>query len=271
MNKNSIQAYFIDLDGTMLDKGDDFGYISEINRDYLLKMQAVKPVIISTGRKPEGAVQDLMKMIKAPYAVCSTGSLIVNNKGEIIHKVDIENETKNAIVQYFMSKKLYFMANGSGIIYYGAEFNWNKRDWVNRFKKQNYDTFNFEEDIRQFLVFGPEIDGIKEIEEYIHTNFPDLRTHIVSHGYSIEVTHKNASKGIANAFVANLLGVDIKKSAHIGDSKNDLNALPQVGYLVAMGNAHPDVKKASVYVGADYLNGGLAKTICGFEELMSKK
>ncbi|WP_029608640.1 HAD family hydrolase [Mycoplasma simbae] len=271
MKTNKIEGYFIDLDGTMLDKGDDFGYMSKQNQNYLLNLQKQKPVIISTGRRPAGAVEKIMKMINAPYAVCSTGSLIVDKRGKIIHSVDIENKTKEQIVQYFMSKNLYFMANGTGIIYYKDHFNWNIRDWVNRFAKHKYTDFDTKQNIRQFLVFGPDIEGIKEIEQYLHNNYPDLSTHIVSYGYSIEVTHKDATKGTANEIVAKLLGIDIKKCAHIGDSKNDLNALPQVGYLVAMGNAHEDVKAYASYIGSNWKDAGLSKTINDFEQFINKK
>ncbi|TQC51290.1 Cof-type HAD-IIB family hydrolase [Mycoplasmopsis mucosicanis] len=271
MNKNKIQAYFIDLDGTMLDTGDDNGFMSKKNQDFLLKMQKIKPMIPSTGRRPTGAVPEIMKMINAPYAVCSTGSIVIDSKGEIIHQINIEELTKKHILEYFMENSLYFVINGSGIIYYKDNFNWNMRKWAHRFAKEPYTQIDKDQTIRQFLVFGPDLEGIQKIEAYIKDNFPDLSTHIVSHGYSIEVTHKDATKGKANEFVAQKLGLDIKKCAHVGDSKNDLNALPEIGYLVAMGNAHEDVKKHADFVGVDWKNGGLAKTINDFEQYISNQ
>lgn len=270
MKKRLIQAYFIDLDGTMLDAGEDNGFMSAENIEFLKELQKTTPVIPSTGRRPKGAVPQIMKLINAPYAVCSTGSVVADPNGEIIHSVNIKNETKNKLLKLFMDTKLNIIINGADTIYHFGEFNWNKRDWVKRFEKKSYQEIDKNQDIRQFLIFGLGLEETSNFEKYLNDNYPELATHVVSRGYSIEVTDKSATKGSANKYVAELLGLDIKKCAHIGDSKNDLLALPYVGYLVAMGNAETEIKQAASFIGEDYTNGGLARTIQKFEKFIEK-
>ncbi|QBF34819.1 Cof-type HAD-IIB family hydrolase [Mycoplasmopsis phocirhinis] len=272
MNKNIIEGYFIDLDGTMIDKSDETGFLSQTNIMFLLNLQKIKPVIISTGRKPTGAVLKIMSMINSPYAVCSTGSVVVDDKGKILNEILIKNQTKFKLFQFIMSQKLNFIVNGDKSIYhYGNEFNWNKREWVKRFNKTNYSAFDLEQNIRQTLVFGANLNQMAQLQKYINTHFSDLSTHVVSKGYSIEITDKNATKGIANKFVAKLLNIDIMNCAHIGDSRNDLLALPQTGYLVAMGNAEQELKEHAHFVGEEFNDGGLSKTIVKFEQFINQK
>ncbi|MCT4469579.1 HAD family hydrolase [Mycoplasma sp. HS2188] len=272
MHKDYIEGYFIDLDGTMIDKTDETGFLTEENKNFLRELQKIKPVIISTGRRPTGAVAEIMAMINAPYAVCSTGGVVIDSRGNFVREILIENDTKLQLFQYFMSKKLNFIVNGIDNIYhFGDKFTWDKRDWVKRFNKISYDGFDLTQNIRQTLVFGPGLEEIAQLEKYINTNFPNLSTHVVSHGYSIEVTDKKATKGTSNAFVAQLLNIDIKKCAHIGDSRNDVLALPDTGYLVAMGNADDEVKKVANFIGENFANAGLSRTIQNFEKFINEK
>lgn len=267
MKKIDIEAYFIDLDGTMIDIEDEQTFLSKENQDFLLKLQEKTPVIISTGRSPKGAVSTIMQMINAPYAVCSTGSIIIDQNQNIIKEIFIEKSTKNELINFFIDSQYYFIVNGNNQIFYDENFDWDKRQWAQRCEKLKYRDFNWKESIRQVLVFGPSIEQIIELEKFINNKWPNLSTHIVSNGYSIEITDKFATKGYGNEFVANLLNLDIKNCVHIGDSKNDLLALPQTGYLIALRNATDELKKVAFWIGQDYKNAGLAKTIAEFESI----
>ncbi|MBU4690485.1 Cof-type HAD-IIB family hydrolase [Mycoplasma sp. ES3157-GEN-MYC] len=266
MNINVIEGYFIDLDGTMLDSTPEQGYISNENLQFLNELQKTKPVVISTGRSPKGAVEDIMKLLGVSYAVCSTGAVIIDKNGKEIHSVYFDNSTKTSLIQYFMDNGFNFILNGVDNIYYKENFNWDKRNWVVRFNKVKYNLLDINQQVRQILVFGPEIEEITKLADFIKVKWPHLSTHTVSGGYSLEITHNTATKGTGNEYVANLLGINIKKCVHIGDSRNDLLALPQTGILIAMDNAETQLKNVANFIGFDFKNGGLAKTIKEFEK-----
>ena len=59
---------------------------------------------------------------------------------------------------------------------------------------------------------------------------------------SMELTHPEASKGNALAWVSQRLGFQLENTMAFGDSLNDLSMLTTSGHGVAMGNARSDVK-----------------------------
>ncbi|QSF13757.1 Cof-type HAD-IIB family hydrolase [Mycoplasma sp. Mirounga ES2805-ORL] len=266
MKINNIEGYFIDIDGTLLDDPET-GTISKGNIEYLKELQKLKPVIPSTGRSPKGFVPELMKAINAPYAVCSTGAIIIDNNENIIIKKIIDHKLAEEILKYFMLRELYIIINGSGSIYFKDRFNWHERAWEKLFSKEKYSKINIEnQDVNQLLVFGLSIEKTKELKEIIEEKWPSLSCQIVSHGYSLEITSAEATKGKGNKHVAELLGINIKNCVHIGDSDNDASALPETGFLIAMANSQLNLKDKAHYIGYDYMDSGLAKTIREFED-----
>ena len=59
---------------------------------------------------------------------------------------------------------------------------------------------------------------------------------------NIEVVTPGADKGTALGMLCRELGTDLKHTAAIGDSENDLEMLRAVGLPIAMGNANDAVK-----------------------------
>lgn len=77
----------------------------------------------------------------------------------------------------------------------------------------------------------------------------------------LEVWHAEASKAAAAAYVAARLGVPMSQVIAFGDSLNDLALLRAVGLGVAMGNAHPDVKRAARMVAESNQDGGVGRAL----------
>ncbi|VEU61310.1 COF family HAD hydrolase protein (plasmid) [Mycoplasmopsis fermentans] len=59
----------------------------------------------------------------------------------------------------------------------------------------------------------------------------------------------------------------INLAAHIGDSGNDLNALPEIGTFIAMENAMDEVKEVAHYIGPSFENSGIAKLFKDLKEI----
>lgn len=84
----------------------------------------------------------------------------------------------------------------------------------------------------------------------------------------LEMTHPDANKGAALAFLAGRLGIDRAEVMAIGDSVNDLDMIAYAGLGVAMGNASPRVKEAANAVTAANDADGVAAAI---EEYVLKR
>ena len=103
-------------------------------------------------------------------------------------------------------------------------------------------------------------DSLMEIKSYVEKELPNL---VVTSSFktNIEVTHKDAQKGIALQYYANTLGISMDEVFAIGDNSNDVSMLKLAGYSVAMGNANQEAMATAKYQTDDNKHGGVAKAI----------
>lgn len=103
-------------------------------------------------------------------------------------------------------------------------------------------------------------DSLIEIKSYVEQELPNL---VVTSSFktNIEVTHKDAQKGIALQYYADTLGISMDEVFAIGDNSNDVSMLKLVGYSVAMGNANQEAMQTAKYQTDDNKHGGVAKAI----------
>lgn len=103
-------------------------------------------------------------------------------------------------------------------------------------------------------------DSLIEIKSYVEQELPNL---VVTSSFktNIEVTHKDAQKGIALQYYADTLGISMDEVFVIGDNSNDVSMLKLAGYSVAMGNANQEAMQTAKYKTDDNKHGGVAKAI----------
>ena len=80
----------------------------------------------------------------------------------------------------------------------------------------------------------------------------------------LEFTHKEATKGRALEYLANLKGIERESVIAIGDSYNDISMLQYAGLAIAMGNAPEEVKAHADYVTGINDEDGVAQAIHRF-------
>ena len=115
------QAYFIDLDGTMLDLPKKESKISEENIRVIQLVNKTTPVIISTGRANSEFVMSLTNKIHSPYVICQNGGIIIDKDNNILKKNEIQKDTVLEIIQILKDEKMFFIIN-SGDIIYGSNY-----------------------------------------------------------------------------------------------------------------------------------------------------
>lgn len=79
-----------------------------------------------------------------------------------------------------------------------------------------------------------------------------------SHALLIEAVSEQAGKGNGLRLACKRLGIDVSRSAAVGDELNDIEMIRAAGLGVAMGNAVPEVKAAADYITEDCNNDGVA-------------
>jgi phosphoglycolate phosphatase (TIGR01487 family) len=68
---------------------------------------------------------------------------------------------------------------------------------------------------------------------------------ILDTGFAIHIKSKKINKGTGLKRIAQMMGLDARDFLAIGDSPNDIEMINTAGLGVAVGNAHPDLKKVA--------------------------
>jgi phosphoglycolate phosphatase (TIGR01487 family) len=93
-----------------------------------------------------------------------------------------------------------------------------------------------------------------------------LKVMIVDTGFAIHILSRSVNKGTGLVKVAKMMGLDAKDFAAIGDSPNDIEMLKVSGFGVAVGNAHPELKKVADMVTQEDYGAGVAEAVREMKE-----
>jgi Cof subfamily protein (haloacid dehalogenase superfamily) len=279
-----IKCIATDMDGTLLNA---MQTISEENKQAILKAQAEGvEVVVATGRAYQEATYVLDEAGLTCPLICVNGAEVRGRDGGIISATPIDKAVARDVAAQLAKSDVYFevytdkgaftvdtdkavsimvdivlTANPEAdraVVEYaaGARLRDNLIHPVddygvlfdsNEYKIYKFLAFSFDEE--KLAVAQGSLNGFTELS-------------VTKSGEeNIEITHKDAQKGIAlEAFVgANGIGLD--ETMAIGDNFNDVSMFEKVGRAVAMGNASPVIKTMCDMVTDTNENSGVAKAI----------
>ncbi len=84
---------------------------------------------------------------------------------------------------------------------------------------------------------------------------------VVDTGFAVHIKSKKINKGTGLKRIAKLMNLGPKDFVAIGDSPNDIEMLKVSGFGVAVGNAHPELKKVAALVTEGVHGAGVAEAI----------
>lgn len=263
-NMENVKAFFIDLDGTLLDAKDKKGKlaISEENLNAIKKVQEEgKTVVVSTGRSFDA--EGWLKQVNSPYAVLSNGAIVVV-EDKIVRHLKLSVRQSLLIHEFAWKNGLSFKLNDQKIAY-GA-FKFLPRLFAKKHGFIPQDNFNFEmhKEHTKFVLFGKSKSKMAKLIKQLSKKIPDAAIVTSAGGYTIEVTHADATKGKGNQFIyEKYLKLPMEQTMHIGDTMNDSTTIGFVGKMVALKNSDRNLKVLTPYAGPHYKNAGVAKVING--------
>ena len=262
MNKN-IKIFFIDLDGTLLDiKENNMHGISEENKEAIKAAQkAGIKIVISTGRSGLQA-KKYLDLIDYEYAVTGNGSIILH-KEKIIKKLTMSLRASLLLIDYAK-------ANGLVMKFDDSRIGYGTRKWIQRkvTKAMNFepvDHFNVEmhKEYHKIVMWGKSKKTMAKHAEVLKKQIPNVSIVSSGNGWTLEISHEEATKGLGNVFIASKYGITKKSEmAHIGDSMNDSTVVKYMR-LIAMKNSDKNLLKLTKFVGPSYKRAGVAKVLDG--------
>jgi Cof subfamily protein (haloacid dehalogenase superfamily) len=279
-----IKCIATDMDGTLLNSLQE---ISAENKQAILRAQAQGiEVVVATGRSYKQACYALEQAGLICPVICVNGAEVRSNDGGVISSVTIDKETARRIVDKLDESDVYYeiytskgtftvdvqkaMATITDIILSAnpqadlEQVREAAEKWVSEGRVKPVESYQvlFEEEdckILKFLAFSFAGNSLTTARARLE-GLPDLE--ISSSGHeNLEITHKDAQKGIALEAFVKAKGIELSETMAIGDNLNDVSMLTRVGRSVAMGNAGEYIKSICDVVTATNEESGVGKAI----------
>ncbi|WP_027120888.1 HAD-IIB family hydrolase [Mycoplasmopsis lipofaciens] len=259
-------TYFIDLDGTLFDQNKKVR-ISDRNTSAILLLKNFANVIISTGRSfSDQRTQQALYQLRLTDVIASSGAQIfIDNK--LAWSKLISDEIMLKIVEFAKKRKLMFVIfdnNGENMythnwliyvinkIFFSKKLYSIKMDYKFNIKKHN--------NISKVAFILKSNKSYKTILEEFRLLFSEYTNSFSASGnYVIEITAKEANKGLAIVEYCKLKNIPLNTTIHIGDSQSDAVVKGYANKLVAMGNATNDLKAIADEIAPNYKKYGIYK------------
>lgn len=180
------------------------------------------PVVLATG--------NVLCFARAASTLAGTGGIIIAENGGVVECGIVESDTSHMKMceEAFDLLKKYFPLERLDMEYRRTEIG----------LRRNFDV----KKAREVLGGFPELD-------------------IVDTGFAVHIKSRSINKGTGLKRLAELMGISARDFVAIGDSPNDIEMLNVSGFGVAVGNAHPDVKKMANMVTQGEHGAGVAEVI----------
>jgi Cof subfamily protein (haloacid dehalogenase superfamily) len=272
------------MDGTLLNS---YQQVSQENKEAILKAQDQGvEVVIATGR----SYQEVRFILDEADLHCPVigvnGAEVRTKEGEILSATPIENHVAKRAAEKLMEKDIYFeVYTNQGTysldpskavaiivdIVVSANPEVKPEDVVKQAEArtshglvhqvESYDLLFNDETHQIYKLFGFAIDSDRrEAAAALLEELTELAVSSSGHN-NLEITHRNAQKGIALETFVKSKGIDISETMAMGDSFNDVSMLERVGRAVAMGNADYEIKTLCDVITATNDEHGVAKAI----------
>jgi Cof subfamily protein (haloacid dehalogenase superfamily) len=279
-----IKCIATDMDGTLLNSVQQ---ISRENKEAILKAQAQGiEVVVATGRSYQEARYVLDEAdLKCPV-IGVNGAETRTKEGNVLSAIPMDKQVTRKAAEKLAEHEIYFeVYTNKGTysidlekavsilvdIVLSANPDVNPENVVDAagarvrdglvHQIESYDLIftNEEFQIYKLLAFSFDSDRLEAASTALH-ELGELS--ISSSGHeNLEITNKNAQKGIALEAFVKSKGIELAETMAMGDSFNDISMLQRVGRAVAMGNAAYDIKSLSDVITATNDEHGVAQAI----------
>lgn len=279
-----IKCIASDMDGTLLNS---IQQITSENKEAILKAQAKGiEFVVATGRSYQEATFVLAETGLECPIICVNGAEVRSKEGEIISTNPISKELAREAAARLREYDIYYeVYTNQGTfsldkekavsilvdIVMSANPDLNQEEIVYKagarvrnvlvHEVDDYEMLFTDDDhqIYKILAFSFDADRLEAANKALAT-IEELE--ISSSGHeNIEITHKNAQKGIALESFVKANGIDLSETMAMGDNLNDVSMFERVGRSVAMGNASYYIKSLCDVVTDTNEESGVAKAI----------
>lgn len=265
MTKYDLVA--IDIDGTLVN---DVHEITPAVADAVKRVVASgSKIVLCTGRPFPGAKRYMNEL-----GLTQDGDYIINYHGALVQRTDTGVVVINHQLTHHDMLEWQAIADAQGVNFQAVQDEGIFSEAVDFTPTHLIEPYlnDMPLHIRQLADLDPDqlyskfiiADDVTRIDQFakaIPDEMAERFTIIRSMDLSIEVLHKDASKGRTLKELADYLDIPRERIMAIGDSGNDIDMVDFAGLGVAMGNAVPEVLAVADAVTSTNNEDGVAKAI----------
>jgi hypothetical protein len=279
-----VKLIVSDMDGTLLNSNDVISKGNQIAIKEALE-QNIR-FMIATGRE-YGTIQRFMKKFNLNCdCILMNGAEIRDSNGTIRDKINIPNNEVHEILNILREYPVRIRIFSEKGIYVLGTYEQEKEDLIEcsyifhphytkeQMDKHVYDNLDsanihFVKSIDELMSLELEIRKIetfhkdKKLVETINFQLKKLSNIIPAacNEYSVEITNKNAQKGIMLEHYLKKIGINKEEVIVFGDGINDSTLFQLFPYSFAPENAHPFIKNLAYKIIDSNIKDGVGKTI----------
>ena len=262
-----VKLLVLDLDGTLLN---DHKEITTENKESILKAEkkGVR-VALASGRHNSN-----LQKFGESLEMNQYNGFFIGNNGQTIYRYDDNSNFSHGQIPYIVGEiclkyairnHLVMYARNDDHPFYYKPYRFHSDNPYRNRPKTGYDaknhTFKQKTDFDKIGFFlQPPTDSIKVVNDLKELIQDQADAFLVDSG-CIEISKKGVNKAKGVEKILNLMGWNKNEVMIMGDGENDLEMLKNYPLSVAMGNALPEVKKASRYKTDSNNDSGVAKAI----------
>ena len=260
MSFSDIRLIATDMDGTLLNSK------HELSETFLPAFRQLKEqgilFVAASGRQYYNLLKTLDSVKDEVIFAAENGSYVVF-KDEEIHIQAIDPETVSNLIRTARTiTRTYPIICGKKKAYVESA----EPEFIDHLKLY-FERYEIVEDLLQvtddqFLKFTLCDLAGSEANSYPHyKNLEDTLQVKVSGPIWLDISHKQANKGVAMAVLQEKFGISFEETMVFGDYFNDLEMLQKGYYSYAMANAHPDIKKVARFMAKGNDENGVVEVL----------
>lgn len=252
----------MDMDGTLLNRDTK---VSEGNAKALEDaMAAGNHVVLASGRMYVSVKPFFEAMgLNAPV-ITYQGARVMGTRGEELYRKCVPMELAGEILAYAREKNFYIQMYWDERLFYEERTNhtdyYEAKSGIKGTALGRGAFDHLEEEPFKILCMDS-ADRISEARRELAGRYAGKLQVATSEPEYLEITHHEAHKGAALAFLAESMGVPQSDVIAVGDGRNDISMIRWAGLGVAMENASASVKEAADVVAPANDEDGVAYII----------
>ena len=238
------KLYVFDIDGTLLTTDYKILPSTKEAMGLLKRGELSAPIMLASARSPKAIDPIAEELNLEPFYVSLNGAFIVR-AGEVLYERPMDQQATEEVIAIGEEAGLSVNVYSSWDWYIREENHWSTHEakmvgWQGQVR-------DLEGVQAHKILFMGEQDLILKVQRRLEERVPSVSAQRSIPHY-LEIVDAETNKGQALKNVSELLDLPLEHMVAFGDGENDLAMLRQVGFAVAMGNAHPALKAKADFV-----------------------